>query len=133
MPVVRPLCFTLEVPSVDEGVTFYTDARLIADVAKGEGSDVARLRCPGQDRDSIVLLGGLARRRLRHISLRAKQLDDMATLAVDHGGKVVGVPERFEDNGPWVEDPHGMLIHVSEREADPELAASEPFQVTRRG
>ena len=53
MSVLGPLSFTLEVPSLDEGVTFYTDAGLVADVA----GNVARLRCQGQDRDSIVLLG----------------------------------------------------------------------------
>lgn len=129
MPVLGPLSFTLEVPSLDEGVAFYTAAGLVADVA----GDVARLRCPDQDRDSIVLLGGFPRKRLHHLSLRADQLDDLATRTAEHGGEVVGAPERFEDNGLWIEDPHGMLIHLSERPADPELEAVEPFQVNAPG
>ena len=71
MAVLSALSLTLEVPDLDAGVTFYTDAGLVADV---EGN-IARLRCPGQDRDSIVLLGGHERKRLHHISLRADDLD----------------------------------------------------------
>ena len=133
MPVLGALSFTLEVASLAEGVTFYTDAGLVADVAKGQGGDVARLRCPGQERDSIVLLGGFARKRLHHLSLRADRLDDIAHLSGVHGGKVVAAPQGFEDNGLWVEDPHGMLIHLSERPADPELEAVAPFQINAPG
>lgn len=129
MPVLGALSFTLEVASLAEGVTFYTDAGLVADV---EGN-VARLRCPGQERDSIVLLGGFARKRLHHLSLRADRLDDIAHLSGVHGGKVVAAPQGFEDNGLWVEDPHGMLIHLSERPADPELEAVAPFQINAPG
>lgn len=129
MAVLGPLSFTLEVPDLDAGVAFYTDAGLLADVQ----GDVARLRCPGQGRDSIVLLGGFARKRLHHISLRADALDGMATRTRIHGGKVVPAPEDFEDNGLWVEDPHGMLIHLSERPADPEFEAVAPFQVNGPG
>jgi catechol 2,3-dioxygenase-like lactoylglutathione lyase family enzyme len=129
MPVLGPLSFTLEIPSLDEGVAFYTDAGLIAEV----NGEIARLRCPGLDRDSIVLLGGFPRKRLHHIALRAAELDGIATLAARHGGQVVAAPHGFEDNGLWVEDPHGMLIYLSERPADPELAASEPFQINAPG
>jgi catechol 2,3-dioxygenase len=129
MPVLGPLSFTLEVPSLDAGVKFYTDAGLVADVA----GDVARLRCPRQHRASIVLLGGFARKRLHHISLRADQLDDMAARAGELGGKAIAAPEGFDDSGLWIEDPHGMLIHLSERPADPELEAAQPFQVNAPG
>ncbi len=129
MAVLGPLSFTLEVSDLEPGVTFYTDAGLVADV---EG-DIARLRCPGQDRDSIVLLGGYPKKRLHHISLRADQLDRMAGDVAAHGGTVVAAPDGFEDNGLWVEDPHGMLIRLSERPADPELEAAEPFQVNAPG
>ena len=129
MPVLGPLSFTLEVPSLEQGVEFYTDAGLVADV---QGS-VAKLRCPGQDRDSIILLGGFSRKRLHHISLRADGLDDLGARAREQGGKVVEPPEGFEDNGLWIEDPHGMLIHLSEQPADPELAGGEPFQVNAPG
>ena len=130
MAVLGPLSFTLEVPDLDAGVKFYTDAGLVADVR----GDIAGLRCDGQDRNSIVLLGGHAKKRLHHISLRAEDLDAIAAAVPGDGGKVVGAPEGFEDNGLWVEDPHGMLIHLSERPADPELsAADQPFEINAPG
>ncbi len=121
MAVLGALSFTLEVPDIAPGVQFYTDAGLVAAVE----DDVARLRCAGQDRDSIVLMGGYPKKRLHHISLRADDLDGIAAAVPAQGGTVVGAPEGFEDNGLWIEDPHGMLIHLSERAADPELIAAE--------
>ena len=129
MAVLGPLSFALEVPDVATGVKFYTDAGLTADVQ----GDVARFRCPGQDRDSIVLLGGFARKRLHHISLRAEDLDGMAKAVVEHGGELGSAPEGFEDNGLWVRDPHGMVIHLSERPADPALEPGAPFQINAPG
>ena len=125
MAVLGPLSFTLDVPDVATGLKFYIDAGLTADVQ----GNVARFRCPGQDRDSIVLLGGFARKRLHHISLRAEDLDGMAKAVVEHGGELGSAPEGFEDNGLWVRDPHGMVIHLSERPADPALEAGAPFQI----
>ena len=129
MPVLGALSFTLEVPTLDPGVAFYTDAGLVADI---EG-DIARLRCAGQDRDSVVLLGGYPRKRLHHISLRADGLDEIAGRVADQGGAVVPAPDGFEDNGLWVTDPNGMLIRLSERPADPELEAATPFEVNAPG
>lgn len=130
MAVLGALSMTLEVPDVMPGVRFYTDAGLVADV---EGI-VARIRCEGQDRDSIILLGGYARKRLHHISLRAEHLDTIATAVPRHGGRLVTAPAGFEDNGLWIEDPHGMLIHLSEQRADAELIAAETsFEVNAPG
>ena len=129
MAVLNALSVTLEVPDIEPGLRFYTDAGLVADVEHNN----ARLRCEGQDRDSIVLLGGYSRKRLHHISLRADDLDGMARDVATHGGTVVAAPDGFEDNGLWVEDPHGMMIHLSERAADPELAAASPFGVNGPG
>ena len=129
MAVLGPLSYTLEVPDLETGVRFYTDAGLKAEV---EG-DVARLRCEGQDRDSVVLLGGRPQKRLHHVSLRADDLDGMAHRVEAHGGRTVTAPEGFEDNGLWVEDPHGMLIRLTERPADPELAAGSPFAINAPG
>ena len=130
MAVLGALSVTLEVPEIEAGVKFYTDAGLVATT---EGN-LARLACEGQDRDTVVLLGGAPRKRLHHISLRADDLDAIAAKVGEHGGKVVSAPERFEDNGLWVADPHGMLIHMSERPADPELVAAErSFEVNAPG
>ena len=129
MAVLGALSLTLEVPDVTPGVAFYTDAGLVADV---EG-DIARIRCEGQDRESITLLGGFPKKRLHHISLRADDLDGMAGRVAAHGGAVASAPEGFADNGLWITDPNGMLIHLSEQPADPELAEVEPFQINAPG
>ena len=129
MTVLGALSVTLEVPELAPGVKFYTDAGLVAT----RDGDVARLRCDSQDRDTIVLLGGATRKRLHHISLRADELDTIAARVNEQGGKVVAAPEGFEDNGLWVTDPNGMLIHLSERAADPELAARDPYTINAPG
>ena len=121
MAVLSALAVTLEVPDVAPGVAFYTDAGLSAQVDGG----IARLRCAGQDRDSLVLLGGFAKKRLHHVALRADDLDGIAARVPGEGGRVVGAPAGFVDHGLWIEDPHGMLIHLSEHPADPELAAAD--------
>ncbi|MDQ2948126.1 MAG: VOC family protein, partial [Acidobacteriota bacterium] len=84
-------------------------------------------------RDSVVLLGGAPRKRLHHISLRADDLPGMASRVPEHGGKVIKAPEHFENHGLWIEDPHGMLIHLSERAADSELAVVPAFEVNAPG
>ena len=129
MAVLGALSFTLEVPDVAPGVQFYTDAGMLADV---EG-EVARLRCAGQDRDSVVLLGGHQRKRLHHITLRADDLDAIAAKVPGQGGAVVPAPDGFEDNGLWVTDPNGMLIHLTEHPGDAELAAATPFEINAPG
>lgn len=130
MAVLGALSLTLEVPDIAPGVQFYQDAGLIADV----DGDVAHLRCPGQDRDSIVLLGGFERKRLHHISLRADRLDDMERLVQPAGGRVIPAPKGFESNGLWVEDPNGMVIHLAERSSDPELPAADmSFEINAPG
>ena len=129
MPVLGALSLTLEVPELEPGLRFYTDAGL--EVASD--GQTARLRCPEQERDSVLLIGGAARKRLHHIALRADRLDEMAEAVPPAGGRVVSAPAGFDPNGLWVEDPHGMLIHLQEREADPELEAGPAFEVNGPG
>lgn len=129
MPVQGILSYTLEVPTIEEGVEFYTDAGLEAAV---EGS-VARFRCVGQDRESIILLGGAPKKKLHHIALRANDLDEIARNAAAAGGAVIEAPEGFEDSGLWVRDPHGVVYHLVEREADPELEAAPTFEINAPG
>lgn len=129
MAVLGALSVTLQVPDIMPGLQFYTDAGLVASVA----GNLGRLRCEGQDRDSLVLIGGAERKRLHHISLRANDLDGIAAEVPRHGGRIVGAPPGFEDNGLWVSDPHGMLIHLLEHPADAELAAAEPFEINAPG
>ena len=130
MAVLSALSVTLEVPELEPGLDFYTDAGFVATV---EGQ-MARFRWEGQNRDSIVLLGGYPRKRLHHISLRADDLDAMASDVTTQGGRVVAAPKGFEDEGLWIEDPHGMLIHLRDRPADSELEATgEPFAINAPG
>lgn len=138
MAVLGVLSVTLEVPDIEPGIRFYTDAGLLAEV---DGS-VARLRCDGQDRPSITLLGGHRRKRLHHVTLRAEALDAIAAQVPGHGGQVVPAPEGFSgeglsgglSGGLWVRDPHGMLFHLIERAPDPELApAAAAFAINEPG
>lgn len=129
MPVLGPHGFALEIPSLEDGIRFYTDAGL--DVAVE--ADSARLRCPGQDRDCITLLGGHDRKRLHHVALRADGLDAIAIDIPAHGGRIVPAPASFEDDGLWVEDPHGMLIHLVERPEERAPTAGAPFEINAPG
>lgn len=129
MAVRGALSFTLEVPDLQPGITFYSDAGLVPLV---EGQ-VARFRCPGQDRDSVVLIGGAAKKRLHHISLRADELDAIAAEVPRFGGEVIEPPQGFEDSGVWLRDPHGMVIHLLEHPADPELEPCAAFEINGPG
>lgn len=129
MPVLGPLSFTLEVPSLDEGIAFYTDAGL---EAESNGKTVG-LRCPGQARDSIVLIGGAPRKRLHHVALRASKLDEIAAAVPGAGGQVGAAPDGFDADGLWVTDPNGVLYHLVERAADPELAEAPLFEINAPG
>jgi catechol 2,3-dioxygenase-like lactoylglutathione lyase family enzyme/predicted enzyme related to lactoylglutathione lyase len=129
MAVRGVLSYTLEIPDLQEGVRFYTDAGLIPTI---EGN-VAHFTCAGQDRDSVILLGGRPAKRLHHIALRAEGLDEIAGKVVAAGGKVVAAGEGLEDYGLWVTDPHGMLIHLVERPVDPEPLAGPAFEINAPG
>jgi len=129
MPVLSAYSVTLEVPDVAPGVAFYTDAGLTATVT----GDVAVLECAGIGHEAIVLLGGHARKRLHHVTLRADGLDEIARNVGAAGGAVVDAPEGFEDNGLWVTDPGGLLIHLVDRPADPPLEPVEVFTINAPG
>ena len=129
MPVLGPLSVALEVPTVDEGVEFYARAGL-----KVAGDEtLARLRCPGQERDSILLVAGADRKRLHHIALRADGLDDIAAGVPRAGGEIVAAPVGFEDRGLWLRDPHGMLINLIDQPPDPPLTETTPFEINAPG
>lgn len=125
MPVLGPLSYTLEVPSLDEGIKFYTDAGL---EAESDGK-IAKFRCVGQDRESIVLIGGAEKKRLHHVALRADGLDEIAANVPGAGGKVIAAPEGFEDKGLWVEGPDGIVYHLVEHAADAAPEAMPPFEI----
>jgi catechol 2,3-dioxygenase-like lactoylglutathione lyase family enzyme len=129
LAVLGPLSYTLEVPVLEEGCRFYTDAGLEAST----DGKFARFRCTGQDRDSIVLIGGAAKKRLHHVALRADGLDRIAADVPAAGGKVSATPEGFDDRGLWVEDPHGLVFHLIDHPADPIPEAAPPFEINAPG
>lgn len=129
MPVLGALSVTLEVPDLDVGVRFFTDAGLEAAL----DGQMARLRCVDQDRDSVVLIGGMPAKRLHHIALRADGIDRIAAQVPLAGGEIVAAPAHFVDEGLWVRDPHGMLIHLIDQPDAPERVAGPVFEINSPG
>lgn len=129
MPVLSLLSYALEVPSLDEGIRFYSDAGLNA---SRDGS-FARFRCDGQERDSILLIGGAERRRFHHATLRADGLDKIATDVPGAGGRIIPAPEGFDEAGLWVQDPHGITFHLIEQSPDAAPPSSGPFAINAPG
>jgi catechol 2,3-dioxygenase-like lactoylglutathione lyase family enzyme len=129
MAVLGILSFTLEVPDLAPGVRFYSDAGLLV----SSDGKLARCRCPGQERECIVLLGGFPRKRLHHLTLRADDLSGVAIRVPACGGRIAQAPRGFEEEGLWVVDPHGMLIHLRETAADSEPTAPPRFEINAPG
>lgn len=129
MTVLGALSVTLEVPDIEQGVRFYTDAGLKAEIDDG----IARFRCASQDGHCIALLGGFPRKRLHHITLRAEHLDSIASRVSEQGGRVVSAPAGFSDQGLWVEDPHGVLIHLLDNVAHAPLAPRAVYEINAPG
>jgi catechol 2,3-dioxygenase-like lactoylglutathione lyase family enzyme len=127
--VLGVLSVALEVPEVEAGIRFYSDAGL---VGTSDGT-VARFRCETEKRDSIVLLGGTAAKRLHHIQLRADCLDETVRRVRARGGDTVSAPPGFEDEDAWIRDPHGMLIHLSESESDSPPTSQVAFAINAPG
>ena len=129
MSVTGLLSYALEIPALPDGVKFYGNAGLEVRV-NGNRADC---RCPGQDRDSVTLLGGAAMKRLHHIALRAENLARLRSTVAAEGGQVVPPPSGFEAEGLWVTDPHGMLFHLLERAADRPLPPGPTFVINAPG
>jgi len=129
MAVLAIDSYALEVPDIAPGVRFYSDAGLETRV---EGN-IARFRCVDQSHDSVVLLGGFPRKRLHHIALRAEELDQIALQVPTAGGALTRAPAGFDDDGLWVRDPHGTLIHLVERAAAVEPVPAPAFAINAPG
>jgi catechol 2,3-dioxygenase-like lactoylglutathione lyase family enzyme len=129
MAVLGPESLTLEVPDLAEGIKFYTDAGLLAQV----DGKVARFRCAGQERDCLTLIGHAARKRLHHVALRADGLDEIAANVAAHGGKVVTAPEGYGPDGLWVTDPHDMLFHLVKTPPNTAPAEVSRFEINAPG
>lgn len=130
MAVLGLLSLTLEVPELEPGVKFYSDAGLTPAI---EGH-IARFRCPDQSRDCLTLLARPGQpKRLHHIQLRAEALADIAARIEAHGGMVIDAQPPFANDGLWVRDPHGTIFHLIEHPQDPPPLAGEPFAINAPG
>ncbi len=130
MSVLSALTVVIEVPSLAEGVEFYSNAGLDVTV---DGS-IAHCRCPGQERAAVILLGGAAKKRLHHVALRADELDAIAARVPARGGAVLtAAPKGFAEDGLWVTDPHGMLFHLVDCPGIPDLAPAPLFEINAPG
>ncbi|QIB66915.1 VOC family protein [Kineobactrum salinum] len=132
MTVSSTYAYTLEVPDLAAGEKFYGDAGFQTRREDGR----LYCRCPGQDRDCVVLIGGAPRKRLHHLTLRADPagLDTAAAKAETLGGRQTSAPQGFDDDGLWLTDPHGMLVHLADVPPDPPLIpAKSPFAINQPG
>ena len=129
MAVLGLLSVTLEVPDLEPGVRFYSDAGLRAEI----DGHVARFRCEGRQDPALILVAGAARKRLHHIALRARDLDEIARRVPTGGGEVVAAPEGFDASGLWLRDPHGMLIRLVDQPAEPAQAPGQEFRINAPG
>jgi catechol 2,3-dioxygenase len=120
---------TLEVPDLGAGVSFYTNAGLTVQV----DSQRARFRCPGQSNDCIILLAGASAKRLRHITLRAEGLGEIAGGVARHGGRLVDPPQDSAGGGIWLTDTNGMLINLLDLPQDAPPSAGAAFTVNGPG
>ena len=129
MPVLGVSAFALEVPQLDAGVKFYTDAGL-EPVLDGA---TARFRCPGHAQESVLLLGGARSKRLHHVRLRADGLDAIALKVEPGGGRIVDAPQGCASNGLWLRDPHDTLFHLSPEPEDTPPPKAPLFQINAPG
>jgi catechol 2,3-dioxygenase-like lactoylglutathione lyase family enzyme len=129
MAVLEAWSVTLDVPDLDIGVRFYTDAGL--QVVRENG--VAKLRCAGQSHPSILLRTGGRSKRLNHIALRCDRLEEIAAQVPKAGGQIVRPPEGFARDGLWLRDPHGMLLHLVSDDADSQPRQAAPFEINAPG
>lgn len=131
MAVLGAHSIWLEVPELSPGIAFYRDAGFAVE----EQGDRAIVRCPGQARESLVLLGGAERKRLHHIALRADPaaFEQVRAAVAESGGEIISAPDGFDPGGLWVTDPHGMVVHLVPAPADAALEPTGPFSINEPG
>ena len=129
MAVSGVIGIALQVPDLDAGTRFYTDAGLDAVAAPGRVS----LICAGSLVASVTLSQSPGPMRLHHVVLRAGELDAIAALVPGHGGRVVAAPAGHDADGLWVEDPHGVLFHLVDIEKPLENPVDPPFAINAPG
>ena len=131
MAVLGPHSVTLEVPDVAPGVQYYTEAGLEASVA----GNVARFTCRGTQAACITLLGGAQRKRIHHLTLRADPalFDNVRRQVPIHGGNLMNAPAGFSDDGVWLQDPHGLRVHLVDAPRETEPLSIPAFEINGPG
>lgn len=129
MSALGLLSITLDIPDLDAGIRFYTLAGLEA-VTVG---DEARLRCPGQEHDSIMLRPGSSKKRLHHVAMRVDNLDATAESAILAGGERMPSPDGHDNAGIWIRDPQGLLFRLVDVGPEPDLPTGQDFTVNGPG
>lgn len=130
MSVNGLLNVTLDVPDLAAGIKFYTDANLRVTT---EGNN-AKVHCGGKRHASIVLQGGSQRKRLHHLTLGAKKSDfpSMRAAIASHGGRIIE-PTVRDNDGLWLEDPHGMLMQIADVPDEHPDQTDETFTINAPG
>jgi len=131
MAVIGPYGVALEVPDLKPGIEFYTAAGLTVDTQDNQ----ARFSCQGRDEICIVLIGGAARKRLHHLTLRADpaRLDQVPEAVRQQGGKLIEAPDGFEDSGLWLLDPYGTTIQLLGEPPEAPLDSVDRFEINQPG
>jgi catechol 2,3-dioxygenase-like lactoylglutathione lyase family enzyme len=129
MAVSGVIGIALQVPDLDAGTRFYTDAGLDAVATP----DRVSLTCSGSLVPSVTLSQSQGPMRLHHVVLRADALAEIAALVPQHGGRLVTAPAGHDADGLWVEDPHGVLFHLVDVEKPLETAVEQPFAINAPG
>jgi catechol 2,3-dioxygenase-like lactoylglutathione lyase family enzyme len=131
MAVLGPYGITLQVPEIEPGVQYYAAAGLQAKV----DGDVARLSCDAGTHECITLLGGAPRKRLHHLTLRAdpELFDEVRRAIPAQGGQLIAAPKGFSADGVWLEDPHGLRVHLVDAPPENEPTCPEPFSINGPG
>jgi len=111
----------LAVPNPDDGVQFYGDLGLDAEVRGNQ----ATLRCRGRDQDQIVLTEG-PQRRLQHICLGSSPSRFAALQArVEAATELVDAPKGSDVDGIWCLDPDGIALNLIAADPTPSLGGPE--------
>lgn len=128
----------LNVPDLAQAETFYTQVWKL-DVA-GRGDGVLYLRGSGTDGWLLALHQGGAQPQIRHVTLRAKSADALATVAAKvepAGGRIVSPIQALREpaggSGFTLRDPHGRLfqvVHGDSRNAEAAPVKDRPQRLT---
>ena len=126
---------SLSVPDVAAGRDFYRDFGM-QPVDRG---DSVAMRCVGRDQDQVVLFEG-PRREVHHrtYGVLPGTLADTRRGLERAGVELLDAPVQHGGEGVWLRDPHGYVVHLTERAdagsaGDARIAWNTPGHFERLG